>query len=64
VPDKRPLIGRSRIRTNVLVAAGHEGDGITLAPLTANIVAALVAGKSSPFALDGMEPDRFAAIQS
>ncbi len=64
VPDKRPLIGRSRIRTNVLVAAGHEGDGITLAPLTANIVAALVAGVSSPFPLDGMEPDRFAATQS
>ena len=33
VPDKRPLIGRSRIRTNVLVAAGHEGDGITLTVL-------------------------------
>ena len=59
VPDKRPLIGRSKIRANVLVAAGHEGDGITLAPLTAAIVAALARGRPSPFPLDGMEPDRF-----
>jgi sarcosine oxidase subunit beta len=60
VPDKRPLLGRSVLRTNLIVAAGHEGDGITLAPITARIVAALVQGASSPFPLDGMEPDRFA----
>jgi len=59
VPDKRPLIGRSTIRANVLVAAGHEGDGITLAPLTADIVAALARGRASPFPLDGLAPDRF-----
>ena len=61
VPDKRPLLGRSILRRNAIVAAGHEGDGITLAPLTAQIVAALVEGRPSPFPLAGMEPDRFAA---
>jgi sarcosine oxidase subunit beta len=62
VPDKRPLLGRSILRRNAIVAAGHEGDGITLAPLTAQIVAALVEGRPSPFPLAGMEPDRFAAL--
>ncbi len=60
VPDKRPLIGRSRRRRNVVVAAGHEGDGITLAPLTARIVASLLAGRAPPVPLDGLDPDRFA----
>jgi glycine/D-amino acid oxidase-like deaminating enzyme len=62
VPDKRPLLGRSTLRRNAIVAAGHEGDGITLAPLTAQIVAALVEGRESPFPLAGMEPDRFAPL--
>jgi len=61
VPDKRPLLGRSIVRRNAIVAAGHEGDGITLAPLTAQIVAALAGGRPSPFPLAGMEPDRFAS---
>ncbi len=60
VPDKRPLLGRSTLRRNAIVAAGHEGDGITLAPLTAQIVACLAGGHPSPFPLAGMEPDRFA----
>lgn len=59
VPDKRPLIGRSALRTNLFVAAGHEGDGITLAPITARIVARLVQGKSPPVPLEGFAPDRF-----
>ncbi|MBI3507265.1 MAG: FAD-binding oxidoreductase [Proteobacteria bacterium] len=60
VPDKRPLIGQSSLRPNLFVAAGHEGDGITLAPITARIVASLVRGKPAPVGLDGLSPDRFA----
>jgi glycine/D-amino acid oxidase-like deaminating enzyme len=59
VPDKRPMIGTSARRPNIFVAAGHEGDGITLAPVTARIVAALMAGKPPPVAIDGLSPDRF-----
>jgi glycine/D-amino acid oxidase-like deaminating enzyme len=59
VPDKRPLIGRSALRSNLFVAAGHEGDGITLAPVTARIVASLVQGKPPAVPLDGLAPDRF-----
>lgn len=64
VPDKKPLIGRSRILPNVLVAVGHEGDGITLAPITARIVAHLVQGKPAPFPIDALDPDRFTPSRS
>jgi sarcosine oxidase subunit beta len=60
VPDGRPLIGRSRLRPNVVVATGHEGDGITLAPVTARIVEHLVAGRDDGFDLGPLDPDRFA----
>ena len=65
VPDKRPLIGQSLLRPNLFVAAGHEGDGITLAPITARIITSLMLGKPAPIALDGLSPDRFSpAAQS
>ncbi len=59
VPDKIPLLGRSRLLANLLVATGHEGDGVTLAPMTALMVAALVAGRAAPVPIEGMAPDRF-----
>jgi sarcosine oxidase subunit beta len=61
VPDKKPLLGASRKVPNLIVAAGHEGDGITLAPATAKSVAALCLGEETPVALDEFAPDRFAA---
>ncbi|KAB2870112.1 MAG: FAD-binding oxidoreductase [Bauldia sp.] len=59
VPDKKPLIGRSDAVTNMIVATGHEGDGVTLAPITARIVAALARGDDAPFDLTPLHPDRF-----
>jgi sarcosine oxidase subunit beta len=60
VPDNRPLLGRSTRQPAVIVATGHEGDGVTLAPITAEVVAALVQGRAPPVDLAGLEPDRFA----
>lgn len=48
-PDSLPLIGRLEPASRVVIAAGHEGDGITLAPVTGRIVADLIC--------DGHEPD-------
>ena len=59
VPDGKPLIGRSRQLTNLIVATGHEGDGVTLAPITATIVADLVSGRTPAFDLTPLDPDRF-----
>jgi glycine/D-amino acid oxidase-like deaminating enzyme len=64
VPDKKPLIGRSKRLPTVLIAVGHEGDGITLAPITARIIADLAEGKPAPFPIDALDPDRFTAATS
>lgn len=59
VPDKKPLLGASSKIENLIVAAGHEGDGITLAPVTAKSVAALCLGGAPPVDLAEFSPDRF-----
>jgi glycine/D-amino acid oxidase-like deaminating enzyme len=61
VPDKKPLLGRSLRLSNLLVAAGHEGDGITLSAVTAKSISALALGNPPPVSLAGFEPDRFSA---
>ncbi|MCF7552796.1 glycine oxidase ThiO [Pseudonocardia sp. WMMC193] len=53
-PDNLPLIGRLDDRT--LVATGHSRNGILLAPLTAQLVVAVLDGGSVPAAVD---PGRF-----
>ena len=41
LPDYLPAIGRSRRAANLLYAFGHQHLGLTLAPITAELVAAL-----------------------
>ncbi|WP_448620330.1 NAD(P)/FAD-dependent oxidoreductase [Geodermatophilus sp. URMC 65] len=43
-PDGLPVIGRLPGRDNVLVASGHGMLGVTLAPVTAEVISAEVAG--------------------
>lgn len=62
VPDKKPLLGKSARYENLLVAAGHEGDGITLSAVTAKSICALALGNAPPVPLAGFEPDRFSRI--
>ena len=45
-PDGLPLIGKWNAVPGLLIAAGHEGLGITTATATAEIVAAIAAGRS------------------
>ncbi|MEP6691390.1 MAG: FAD-dependent oxidoreductase [Gemmatimonadaceae bacterium] len=45
-PDSLPLIGAWETGENVMIAAGHEGLGITTATGTARIIADLVAGRA------------------
>lgn len=59
VPDRRPIIGKSRKKSNLLVATGHEGDGITLAPITARVIGELARGLAPSMPLDNLSPDRF-----
>lgn len=47
-PDSLPVIGRASRARNVIYAFGHGHTGLTGAPVTAEIVAALAAGGKSP----------------
>jgi glycine/D-amino acid oxidase-like deaminating enzyme len=59
MPDSLPVIGPSRSGAEVIHAFGHGHLGVTLAPVTARIVAALVAGRDAGIALAPYRPGRF-----
>ncbi|MFV0623692.1 NAD(P)/FAD-dependent oxidoreductase [Sphingomonas sp. ac-8] len=59
LPDYLPAIGRSRRAGNLLYAFGHQHLGLTLAPITAEIVAALAADASPPVDLAPFDLARF-----
>jgi glycine oxidase len=61
--DGRPLIGRIRHAPQVIVAAGHYRNGILLAPVTGEAVAALLAGEAPPVPLAAFDPHRFEAVR-
>jgi glycine oxidase len=44
-PDNAPVIGRSPSEPRVVWATGHHRNGVLLAPVTADIVAAELAGE-------------------
>jgi glycine oxidase len=57
-PDNAPLIGRGEL-DGLLVATGHFRNGILLAPITAESIAALLAGDEPPPEAATMTPGRF-----
>jgi D-amino-acid dehydrogenase len=59
-PDGLPFLGRSKAHPNLTVAAGHAMIGISLAPVTGKIAAAIVSGEDSGFDLSLVGVDRFA----
>ena len=61
VPDKLPIVGPVSAAPGLYVASGHEGDGITLAPITAALIAEQVTGQRPSFDITALTPDRFAS---
>mgnify|MGYP001245875149 CR=1 FL=1 len=57
--DGFPLIGPVERLPGLFIAAGHEGDGIALAPVTGKVMAELVCGKEPFMDLSPFSPDRF-----
>jgi D-amino-acid dehydrogenase len=57
-PDGPPILGPTRYR-NLLLNTGHGHLGWTFACGSARVIAALVAGRKPPIALDGLTLDRF-----
>jgi len=58
-PDNAPLIGSSATE-GLLIATGHFRNGVLQAPLTADCMAALLAGDDPPVDLAPFSPRRFA----
>lgn len=56
-PDNLPLIGRGAL-DGLVLACGHYRNGILLAPLTADAIAALLAGEELPEPLAAARPER------
>ena len=59
LPDYLPAIGRSPRAHNLLYAFGHQHLGLTLAPITAEIIVHLAAASESPIPLAPFDLQRF-----
>lgn len=59
LPDSLPIIGPSPRVPNVCYALGHQHLGLTLAGITARLVADTIAGRQPPIDLAPLRPDRF-----
>jgi glycine oxidase len=59
-PDNAPLIGPVG-HDGLLVATGHFRNGVLQAPITADCIAAILAGDALPVDVAAFSPERFAA---
>ena len=62
-PDHLPVIGADTTVAGLYHASGHEGAGIGLAPATAELVTALLAGSTPPVDPAPFAPARLAAAE-
>jgi D-amino-acid dehydrogenase len=58
-PDGLPIIGKVSMLENVYIATGHGMLGVTMAPITGEIIADLVTDGTSRHDLTAFRPDRF-----
>ena len=62
LPDSLPVLGFSSKSNNVLYAFGHQHLGMTLAAITGQIIADLMAGREPPIDVSPYRPNRFATL--
>jgi D-amino-acid dehydrogenase len=60
LPDSLPVLGPARASPDVVYAFGHGHVGMTSAPMTGKVVAALVAGRPPAIDIAPFSPSRFA----
>lgn len=58
-PDGMPLLGPVKTLGGFYMAAGHEGDGIALSPITGKLVAEQIVNGESSYNIDAFSPNRF-----
>jgi glycine oxidase len=62
-PDNAPVIGPGEL-DGLIWATGHWRNGVLLAPLTGDAVAALLAGDELPEEFDALAPGRFGGVRA
>lgn len=58
-PDGMPYIGRTGTKKNFTIAAGHSMMGLSLGPVTGELVAQIVSGEKAFLESPLMNPDRY-----
>jgi sarcosine oxidase subunit beta len=58
-PDGLPILGPVTGLEGFIIAAGHEGDGISLAPITGQLITALISREKPAFPLNALGLERF-----
>ncbi|HEY6925767.1 MAG TPA: FAD-binding oxidoreductase [Steroidobacteraceae bacterium] len=64
LPDYLPGIGRAVSAPNLFYAVGHQHLGLTLAAPTAQLIAALIAGRNTSWNIDALDLRRFGRTRS
>ena len=60
-PDGLPYLGRWPEPANLVAATGHAMMGVSLGPVTGELVAEIISDEAPSIALDLVRPDRFAS---
>lgn len=58
-PDGLPILGKVSTPEGFIMAAGHEGDGIALSPITGQLIAELIADGKTSISLEPFSLERF-----
>jgi glycine/D-amino acid oxidase-like deaminating enzyme len=58
-PDGLPILGKVAGLEGFIMAAGHEGDGIALSPITGELIADLIVTGKTQFPLEDFRLERF-----
>ena len=58
-PDGLPYLGRTRRYDNLCLATGHAMMGLSLGPISGQIIAQTIAGETPPISSALLDPDRY-----
>ena len=58
-PDHFPIVSPVSSVPGLYIAAGHEGDGIGLAPITGKVISEMIVGKPTTVPAEPLRVDRF-----
>jgi D-amino-acid dehydrogenase len=58
-PDGLPIVGRARRFENLILATGHNMNGLMYGPITGRLVAEIVTGRTPSLDLHALRAERF-----